>query len=288
MKLALPMFALSLTLATTVQAAAPLKTEVFTAAPEGFRVTSTLITGEQDAVLVDSQFTLAEAHRLVAKILESKKTLKTILITHGHPDHYFGLEVVRAAFPQARILATPAVIAEIKALAPKQLAQWKPLFGANLTSEPVIPSPLAADHLELEGQRLELIGLNPGESEAATAVWIPSTRTLIAGDTAYQQVHAYLVNADATWRAQWLKNIEQLDKRGATTVIPGHRAEKAAPGSTALRETAAYIRDFEASLAAANDVDGVKRPVLAKYSAFELPIILDFSAQAALAGKVKH
>ncbi|WP_158619918.1 MBL fold metallo-hydrolase [Corallococcus sicarius] len=244
MKPALPMFALALSLATTSQAAAPLKTEVFTAASEGFRVTSTLITGEQDAVLVDSQFTLAEAHRLVAKIIESKKTLKTILITHGHPDHYFGLEVVRAAFPQARIVAAPAVIAEIKALAPKQLAQWKPLFGANLTSEPVIPSLLTADHLTLEGQRLELIGLNPGESEAATAVWIPSTRTLIAGDTAYQQVHAYLVNADARWRAQWLKNIEQFDKRGATTVIPGHRAEKAALGPTALRDTAAYIRDF--------------------------------------------
>jgi hypothetical protein len=96
------------------------------------------------------------------------------------------------------------------------------------------------------------------------------------------------VNADATWRAQWLKNIEQLDKRGATTVIPGHRAEKAALGPTALRETAAYIRDFEASLAAANDVDGLKRPVLAKYSTFELPIILDFSAQAAIAAKVKR
>lgn len=69
-------------------------------------------------------------------------------------------------------------------------------------------------------------------------------RHFIAGDTAYQQVHAYLVNADARWRAQWLKNIEQLDKRGATTVIPGHRAEKAALGPTALRDTAAYIRDF--------------------------------------------
>lgn len=286
MKLALPMFALSLTLATTAQAAAPLKTEVFTATPEGFRVTSTLITGEQDAVLVDSQFTLAEAHRLVAKILESKKTLKTILITHGHPDHYFGLEVVRAAFPQARIVAAPAVIAEIKALAPKQLAQWKPLVGGNLTSEPVIPSTLSEDHLELEGQRLELIGLNPGESEASTVVWIPSTRTLIAGDVAYQQVHAYLVDADAARRAQWLKNIEQLDKRGATTVIPGHRAGTAALGPTALRETAAYIRDFNASLAAANDVGGLKRPMLAKYSTFELPIILDFSSQAAIAAKV--
>ncbi len=288
MKLALPMFALSLSLAAPVQAAAPLKTEVFTASPEGFRVTSTLITGEQDAVLVDAQFTLSEAHRLVAKVLDSKKTLKTVFITHGHPDHYFGLEVVRAAFPEAKIVATPAVIAEMKALAPKHVAQWKPLYGANLTTAPVMPSPLTEDHLELEGQRLELLSLGAGESEAATAVWIPSTRTLIAGDVAYQQVHPYLANTDAVWRAKWLKNIEQLDKRGATTVIPGHRSEKAPPGTTALRETAAYIRDFETSLAASDDAEGVKRPVLAKYGTFELPIILDFSTQAALAKKAKR
>lgn len=288
MKRALSMFTLSLALAAPVMAAEPLKTEVFTAAPEGFRVTSTLITGEKDAVLVDAQFTLAEAHRLVARILESKKTLKTVFITHGHPDHYFGLEVVRAAFPKAKIVAAPAVIAEIKALAPKQLAQWKPIYGANLTSAPVTPSPLKGDHLELEGQRLELIGLKAGESEAATAVWIPSTRTLIAGDVAYQQVHAYLVNADAVWRAQWLKNIEQLDQREAVMVIPGHRAEKAAPGATALRETAAYLRDFEASLAASDTAEGVKQPVLARYGTFELPIILDYSAQAALATKARH
>ncbi|WP_434390617.1 hypothetical protein [Melittangium boletus] len=60
-----------------------------------------------------------------------------------------------------------------------------------------MPSPLAEDHLELEGQRLELLSLGAGESEAATAVWIPSTRTLIAGDVACQQVHPYLANTDA-------------------------------------------------------------------------------------------
>ncbi|MFY0524150.1 MBL fold metallo-hydrolase [Archangium gephyra] len=218
MKLASSLFALAF--AATAQAAAPLKTEVVTASPAGFLVTSTLITGEKEAVLVDAQFTLSEAHRLVAKVLESGKTLKTILITHGHPDHYFGLEVVRAAFPQAKVVATPAVIKEMKAHAPAQLAQWKPMYGSNLTSKPVFPSALTADALELEGQRLELINVNGGESEAGTAVWIPSTQTLIASDAAYQQVHAYLVGVDAARRAQWLKNIEQLDKRGATTVIP--------------------------------------------------------------------
>src|SRR3954467_14998454 len=84
-------------------AAEPLKVEVFTASPDAFLVTSSLITGEKDAVLVDAQFTLSEAHRLAAKVLESRKTLKTIVITHAHPDHWFGVEVLKAQFPEAEL-----------------------------------------------------------------------------------------------------------------------------------------------------------------------------------------
>lgn len=40
---------------------------------DGFGVTSTLIMGESDAILVDAQFTIANAHRLLAEIIESKK-----------------------------------------------------------------------------------------------------------------------------------------------------------------------------------------------------------------------
>ena len=84
-----------------------LTTQVFAGSQNGFDVTSTLIAGDKEAILVDAQFTLAEAHRVVAMVLDSKKTLTTVYITHGHPDHYFGLEVIKAAFPKAKIV-TPA------------------------------------------------------------------------------------------------------------------------------------------------------------------------------------
>lgn len=284
MKFALPALLVAV---ATAASAAPLKTEVFTASAGGFLVTSTLITGEKEAILVDAQFTLSDAHRLVAKVLESGKTLTTVLVTHGHPDHYFGLEVIRAAFPKAKLVATPAVLKELKAYAPQSLAQWKPMYGANLTAKPIIPSPLTTNSLTLEGEQLELIAINGGESEAGTAVWIPSTRTLIAGDAAYAQVHPYLVGLTAGRRAQWIKNTEELEKRGATTVIPGHRSATAdVAGTRALSDTAAYIRDFEAALASSNgDPEAVKRTILQKYGALELPIILDFSAKSSVPAK---
>ena len=64
----------------------------------GYDVNSTMIIGERDILLIDPQFSLSEAHKLAAEILESKKRLATIYSTHAHPDHLFGLAVLKQAF----------------------------------------------------------------------------------------------------------------------------------------------------------------------------------------------
>ena len=51
--------------ASTARSETKLTTEVFTSSPQGFLVTSTLVAGEKDAVLIDGQLTLSDAHRLV-------------------------------------------------------------------------------------------------------------------------------------------------------------------------------------------------------------------------------
>src|SRR5476651_572932 len=68
----------------------------------GYDVNSTMISGEKDMLVIDPQFSLSEAHRLAAEILESKKNLTLIYVTHPHPDHLFGLAVLHQAFPSAR------------------------------------------------------------------------------------------------------------------------------------------------------------------------------------------
>ena len=58
-----------------------------------------MISGERDMLVIDPQFSLSEAHRLAAEILESKKNLALIYVTHPHPDHLFGLAVLTAGVP---------------------------------------------------------------------------------------------------------------------------------------------------------------------------------------------
>ncbi|HLA82102.1 MAG TPA: MBL fold metallo-hydrolase, partial [Thermoleophilia bacterium] len=85
-----------------------LATKVFFSDEEGFAVASVIVMGKNDAVLLDAQWTLSSAHRVIAEILETGKVLKAIYLSHAHPDHYFGAGVIAEAFPGARVVAVPS------------------------------------------------------------------------------------------------------------------------------------------------------------------------------------
>ena len=65
-------------------------------------VSSTLISGKRDAVLVDALLTVEQAVALVDWIAASGKNLTTIYATHGHADHFFGVSTVLARFQNTR------------------------------------------------------------------------------------------------------------------------------------------------------------------------------------------
>src|SRR5262245_54057360 len=105
--------ALLLAIVATTADAAPLDVQVIQTSEGSLFANITLIKGEKGAVLVDAPFTRSDAHRIVAAVLESGKTLETIIVTHDHPDHFFSMEVLTDAFPSARVVAAPAVVDDI-------------------------------------------------------------------------------------------------------------------------------------------------------------------------------
>lgn len=260
----------------------PLEVSVFTASPGGFLVDSTLISGEKDAVLVDGQFTLADAHRLVAMILESKKNLTTIYISHEHPDHYFGLVVLHQAFPKAKLVALPATVAEIEKTWKGKVKQWGPMLGDNLTKEPLIPTKLAGTSLTLEGQTLELHTAQ-GDSATNSYVWIPSIKTVIAGDIAYRGVFPWTADTTPATRKAWAKTLDDIAALHPTTVIAGHKDPKAANDPATLTFVKTYLADFDAAVASSKTADEVQRKVKAKYPELQLDVILQIGAGAAFA-----
>jgi glyoxylase-like metal-dependent hydrolase (beta-lactamase superfamily II) len=63
-------------------------------------ISSTLIYGKRDAVLVDAFITVAQADALADWVEASGKNLTTSYATHGHGDHFFGARTVLQRFPR--------------------------------------------------------------------------------------------------------------------------------------------------------------------------------------------
>src|SRR5690348_7938020 len=118
--------------------------------------TATLVTSQDEALLVDAGFTRADGHRLAAAVLDSGRQLTTVVISHADPDFYFGAEVIAEAFPDARFLATPQVAAAMATKYQGKLAAWAAL-GANLPTRLIETEPLAGD-LKFAGHTFELKG----------------------------------------------------------------------------------------------------------------------------------
>src|SRR5271170_4355066 len=89
---------------------ADLEFDLFTAEPRALASNAVLIKGREEAVLVDSCFIQSDAQKLVKLIRSSGRELTSVLVTHAHPDHYFGLGAIREAFPAAKMYARKEVI----------------------------------------------------------------------------------------------------------------------------------------------------------------------------------
>ena len=282
-----PMLSLSFLAALAVSAASlgaraetKLSTQVIVGSQPGFLVTSTIVSGEKEAILVDGAFTLADAHRVVAAILDSGKKLTTAYVTHWHPDHYFGLVVIKQAFPKAKFVALPETVAEIKKTWKGKVQQWGPMYGDNLTGAPLIPTPLKEKTLTLEGQTLEIHGAIQGDSPQNSYVWIPSTKTVIAGDIVYQGVHPWTAETDAAARKAWLTSLDQLSALGATTVVAGHKDPKLKDDASGIEATRRYLTSFDEALATSKTADELEGKLKAKYPSLALEIIAHFGAAA--------
>lgn len=246
--------------------AAPLKVQTLVGSPSGFNVVSTLVLGEKEAVLIDAQFTRADAHRLAAQILESGRTLKLVYVTHAHPDHYWGLEVLHAAFPEARFLARPEVVREIRAALPGKLRQWKPVYGANVPEQPIVPEAMEGSRLQLEGETLDVHSGLQGDCADNSYVWIPSIKAVVAGDIVYNRTHLWLLDAPkAEARKAWMASLDELSALKPEIVVAGHKDPAAGDTPEALAYTRAYLQAFDEALASGATAEQIKARLQARF-----------------------
>ena len=190
----------------------------------GFNSNSTLFYGDRDAVLIDASQLLSDTHRMIADIITMRRNLTHIYVSHFHPDHHFGLQVLKHAFPRAKIVALPSVVKDIIATSSDKTEMWAiDRFGPDdIPAATTIPEVMDEPRLLLEGEEILVSDGWEGDSVNNSVVWVPSLKTACATDVAFHDCHLWPIESNVARRVKWRDSIARLREFDARIVIPGH------------------------------------------------------------------
>ena len=247
-------------------------------------ISSTLISGERDAVLVDTFITVEQNRALAEWVAASGKNLTAIYATHGHGDHFFGANTIQQRFPSARFVASRDAIEVMREqLSPPWLeAYWKSRFPGQIDPALAIAEALGGGVIQLEGEELVSIPTGHTDTRNTTCLHVPSIGLVVAGDVVYNDVHIHLGESTADSRKEWIAALDMIESLKPRAVVAGHKRPGRPDAPTIVKETRQYIRDFDRIAATSQTAKELYDKMLAIHPDRVNPAVLWSSARAVI------
>ena len=261
------------------QGTQPLTLKVHNAEWSSFHVNSVVVSGKTEALVIDAGFSRADALRIAANVLDTGKTLKTIFISNADPDYYFGAETLKALFPDAKVLTTPAVREKIRSKMAGKLAFWGPKMGANAPRQPVLPDETKDTTLMVDGETIEVRGTT-GQLAHRPYLWIPSIKAIVGNIAVFGNLHVWTADTQkAEERQAWLSQLDEMEALKPSVVVPGHMASGTLLDVSNIAYTRDYLRRFDTESAKAGNAAELIEAMKRSYPQAGLGMALDIGAK---------
>src|SRR5215467_12260414 len=209
-------------------------------------LSSTLIYGKRDAVLVDTFLTVKQSDDLVKWVAASGKNLTSIYITHGHGDHCLGIGAVLHRFANAKAVATPGTVRVMREAFSDRMILWNGWLPGQVPNDHVIAEELEGNAIDLEGNELRVVELGHSDTQDSTCLYVPSIGLAVAGDAVFNGTHPWLAGCPTPQqRNEWISALNKIESLNPRVVIAGHKRPGTDDNPRIIEETRQYIRDFD-------------------------------------------
>lgn len=181
---------------------------------EVFADSTHIIETDNNLVLIDSQYLkdYAKEFRAIGDSLH--KPIAGVIISHGHPDHVFGLD---AAFKDVPVYALPGVINSLTQRREYMIKENKKTLGDKIADDVLIPQyPLNLGEIRVDGLLYKYSKYTNAESDETLVIELPELGVFIPQDLVSSGVHLWLTKDIK----HWINILKELPKY--PLILGGH------------------------------------------------------------------
>jgi glyoxylase-like metal-dependent hydrolase (beta-lactamase superfamily II) len=194
----------------------------YTSSPPG-PVNSWFFESANGLVVIDTQRTLSEAENALDEIKKINKPILGVIITHPHPDHIGGTEVLLNGTSSVPIYSTQLTFDIMKNDTGGLIALTKQLHGDDYADQVVLPNKiLTSDEIiTIDGITYSFEDIGPGEAGDMMLIYLPKQKLLFTGDVVNNRMHPALIEGRSS---DWIKQLEYIGQNysDARVLFPGH------------------------------------------------------------------
>ena len=221
---------------------------------------SHIIETPKKLIMIDAQFNFKLAKKLNSYIKSLNKPLDRIILSHAHPDHWFGSEI----FKDTKIVSTQGVKTDLKNHGERYIKIMKPKLKDNMPDNVIILDEIInLGNKNWDGLNVILEEYTEHESHHSIAIKIPKYGVMIGQDLFYHNTH--LVASDKNRNKNWAKILKSFYKKEASnypTILVGHGTNT---NPEVFNEDIAYLEKLEEIIESGATMEETKAALIKEY-----------------------